>query len=153
MDPSRDLAHAFPEYLMRAASILEHGPLHRFFKHFEDNGGNPDDVGAVIRFWQRYFEHCNSAEHATQASAFNASGFEELDLDAVGTASTSLMFVLLSAYFKGLREATFSSRPQENPTNQMKLPEHLYLRPTTSPIRRWIRSQVYGLFRIISNVI
>jgi len=153
MNPQRDIAHAFPDYIYRATAILEKGTLYRFFDVFEAEGGKPEQVGEVVRFWQRYFENCSSAEYSTQKEAFNDAGFESLDMRAVGVAATSLMFVVLSAYYVGLQEATFSTRPDENPDRSWKQAEPQYLRTDGGPVRRWIRRRLYRLFGRILHAI
>ncbi len=149
----RDIAHAFPSYLFRAAQILEEGPKFRFFDVFERMGGTPEKVGEVVRFWQRYFENCQNPEYATQQLAFNASGFEDLDMHATGTAATALMLVLFSAYYSGLKEATFTTRPDENPVNQVQIPMGLYLRPTNNPLRLKLRRLAYRIMGVICRVL
>jgi len=152
MSPQRDIAHAFHDYLTRATQILEQGPAYRFLDHFEARGGTPDQILEVVKFWQRYFENCSNMEHVSQRDVFNASKFEDLDLSAVGAASTALMMVLLSAYFSGLREATFVTRPHENPVGVFRFEPETYLRPV-GKFRTALRRFVYGLIRPILHAL
>jgi hypothetical protein len=104
MNPQRDIAHAFNQYVLSTFAIVTN-PECPLMKWYYDNGGKEEDLVLGARFFRKFMENTAlKVELGKLTDISKESGYNELPILVRLVVGHAFMNVVLSAYFHGFRE-------------------------------------------------
>jgi hypothetical protein len=140
MNPQRDIAHGFNQYVLRTFEIVTN-PETALMKWYYENGGKEEDLVLAARFFRKFMEGTAlNTEIGKLTEISKEAGYNELPLQVRLVVGHAFMNVVLSAYFHGFREA--HSKPCD-PGIELVEPKQLGV------VKRWLKKILRGLLHAL----
>lgn len=147
-DPSRDLAHCFPNLICQTAELIDGDKWPVFRKYLVDNNVTTEDLGVVMLALCQFTQACLEKPEDTLDDCLRRSGYYSVSQPAVMAYLAAMGSVVLGGIFAGRRQAYMGEGTVYHPYSLATAAKRFLVLSSIPPWRR----KIYFLWKDIRRV-